>query len=228
MTWKLCRSGQKRQLPIVRIAYRDLTAPVPDNGPSGRYVYYWPFRSPPVAGQRVIVPTYMDPENYAVVTGPGNAEDADGAPIKTVANLVPDEVIAEAHRKADADLLAWLAVAQRLAGFPPSSDAAPPPDEYPFTAIPPADTATDDRETAKEYGFVWRRVHRRAKERGLDEEQVKQFERISERWFDIAFGRPVRDLQATPSDTPLSSHRKGQGVQGEADGEEYQDKDRSR
>ncbi|MDQ2626959.1 MAG: hypothetical protein M3Y90_08150 [Actinomycetota bacterium] len=187
-------------LPVVRIAYGALTEPVPDNGPEGRYVYYWPFPKPPAVGERVIVPTWKEPENHAVVTGLGTAEDANGAQILTITRLATDEEVDaarnemfEAQRKREADMRAWLAIAQRLAGFPPGSTGTPP-DEYPYTPISPIDDTTPCRTPPKECGFVWRRVHRRAEEYGLPDDQVKRFKRISDRWFDIALGRPVRDL----------------------------------
>ncbi|OMC07549.1 hypothetical protein A5735_02635 [Mycolicibacter heraklionensis] len=148
----------------------------------------------------MIVPTWREPENHAVVTGLGTAEDAEGAQILKVTRLATDEEVDaarkemfEAEWKREADMRAWLAIAQRLAGFQPGSIDTPP-DEYPFTPIPPIDETTPCHESARECGFVWRRVYRRAEENGLPDIEVEQFKRISDRWFDIAFGRPVRDL----------------------------------
>ncbi|RRR39774.1 hypothetical protein EHH44_21570, partial [Mycolicibacter terrae] len=92
---------------IVRIAYRSFGKPVPDNRPECGCVYYWPFREPPGPGQWVTVPGSR-PEIYAIVTGFGNKGDANGTPIKTIASVVPDELVAEEQRKTDADMVAWL------------------------------------------------------------------------------------------------------------------------
>lgn len=188
---------------IVRIAYRSLAKQVPDNGPEGRYVYYWPFREAPVPGQWVIVPSSLHPENYAVVTGLGNVEDANGAPLKTIASLVPDEVVAEAQRNADADMMAWLWVAQRVAGFPAPGYPLPP-DEYPYSPIPPATGTAPSAHVANEYGFVWRRVHGRAEEYGLPGEQVKRFKSISERWFMLSRSWPSETDQTSGSSNATS------------------------
>lgn len=195
-------SEPPRQLDllIVRIAYGALNEPMPDNGPDGRYVYYWPFSEPPIVGQRVIVPTWKEPENHAVITGLGEVDDADGNEILLITRIATDDEVArarsaiiEAERQRDVDMMAWLAIAQRLAGFPPDSTDTPP-DRYPYTPIPPIDDSAPCRETAKECGFVWRRVRQSADEYELPAEQVKRFKRISDRWFDIAHGRKVRDL----------------------------------
>lgn len=48
--------------PVVRIAYQELyEAEVPDNGPERRYAYHWPFATPPVVGQRVVVTSRLNP-----------------------------------------------------------------------------------------------------------------------------------------------------------------------
>lgn len=191
-------TGMRRT--IVQIAYRSLSKPIPYDGSEARYVYYWPFRNPPVPGQWVVVPTSRQPAAYAVITGLGDAGYADGAPINTITSLVPEEVVAEAQRKARADTMAWLWVAQRAAGFPAPGYPAPP-DEYPYSPIPPANGPAPSADIASEYGHVWRRVHRRAEEYRLPDEQVKRFNSIAQRWFALAESRASA---ATPYSEPSS------------------------
>lgn len=188
---------------IVRVAYRSLAKPVPDDGSGGGCVYYWPFREPPAPGQWVIVPCSQGPANYAIVTGFGDRGDAHGDPIETITSLAPDEVVAETQRRTDADMVAWLWVAQRAAGFPAPGYPAPP-DEYPYSPIPPATGTVPSADVAKEYGFVWRRVHRRAEEYGLPDEQVKRFKSISERWFTISRSLPPGTDQTSRSSDATS------------------------
>jgi hypothetical protein len=195
-------TGTSRGLTIVRIAYRSPARPVPDSGREEPYVYYWPFREPPLPGQWVIVPDTPHPENYAVVTGFGNHGDAKGAPIKTITSLVPDEAGAEA-RKADADTVAWLWAAQRAAGFPAPGFPAPP-DEDPYSPIPPATGTAPGADAANEYGFVWQRLHRQAEEYGLPDEQVKRFKSISEHWLTIAESWRAKTDQTSRSPDAVS------------------------
>lgn len=99
----------QRESPVVRIAYQELyEEEVPDNGPEHRYAYYWPFASPPVVGQRVVVTSRLNPDGcHAVITGPGLVEDADGIPLKTVVSLVPDDEVEAAQREGDPNAKAW-------------------------------------------------------------------------------------------------------------------------
>lgn len=185
---------------IVRVAYRSLAKPVPDDGSIGGCVYYWPFREPPAPGQWVIVPCSQGPENYAIVTGFGNKGDAHGGPIETITSLAPDEVVAETQRRTDADMVAWLWVAQRAAGFPAPGYCAPP-DEYPYSPIPPARGTAPSADVAREYASVWQRVHCGAEEYGLPLDQVKRFEGISERWLTISQSWPSgTNRTSRPSD----------------------------
>lgn len=170
--------------PIVRVAFRDLTQPVPDNGPAGRYVYSWPFMKPPKRGQRVIVPSDFG-GGFAVVTGMGYVKDAHGEPIKAVKRLVTDGEVAAAHRKADADADAWLRMAQRAAGFTVAGRARLKPPEG-YQPIPPADGDAPTPEAAREYAYIWSKVQKLAEERGAPDEQIKKFKSIRYRWSAVA------------------------------------------
>lgn len=99
----------RHERPVVRIAYQELyEEEVPDNGPEHRYAYFWPFDSPPVVGQRVVVTSAIHPDGcYAVVTGPGSVDDAKGIPLKAVVSLVPDDEVEAAQREGDPNAKAW-------------------------------------------------------------------------------------------------------------------------
>lgn len=185
---------------IVRIAYRSLAKPAPDDESVGGRVYYWPFREPPAPGQWVIVPGAQRPENYAIVTGFGSNGEAHGSRIETITGLAPEEAVAETQRRTDAAMVAWLWVAQRAAGFPAPGYCAPP-DDYPYAPIPPATGPAPSAEVAGEYASVWQRVHRGAVEYGLPLNQVKRFKSISERWLAISQSWPSEtDHTSRPSD----------------------------
>ncbi|WP_233424848.1 DUF3761 domain-containing protein [Mycolicibacter heraklionensis] len=183
---------------IVRVAHRSLTKPVTDDGPED--LCHWPFNEPPVPGQWVIAPTSAQAESYAVVAGLGKADDAKGAALKTITKVVPEEDVAEALRKAKAETMAWLWLAQRTAGFPAPGYPAPP-DEYPYSPIPPSRGTAPSADVASEYGLVWRRVHRQAQECGLPDEQLKRFKSISEQWFALS-----QSLLAEQAQRPVSAN----------------------
>ena len=188
---------------IVRIAHRSLSKH--DYGQEGQQAYHWPFPEPPVPGQWVIAPTSERSADYAVVTGLGDAADAKGAPLNTIAKVVPEEAVAEALRTAKAETTAWLWLAQRTAGFPAPGYPAPP-DEYPYSPIPPSRGAAPSADAANEYGLVWRRAYSQAQEYGLPDEQVKRFNSISEQWFAIARSWPLATAQrSTPSNAPATT-----------------------
>lgn len=177
-------AASKPKGKLVRVAFRELTQPVPDNGPSGRYVYRWPFLKPPTPGQWVIVPSDFG-RGTAVVTGPGTVTDAQGMPIKTVERLVTASEIATAHQKADADARAWLRMAEHAAGFPCLGKPRQTP-PYGYPPIPPADGQAPTPDAAQEWAYVWGQAHKLAEERGLSEARIKKFKSIRQRWSAVA------------------------------------------
>ncbi|TQO20331.1 hypothetical protein FB472_1962 [Rhodoglobus vestalii] len=171
----------KRKPVLINVNFRELTSDRPIDEKFA-YVYEWHLPSVPVHGTRVLVPGGDGKPAHAIVVG--LAKSANGLTLKSVIRLVTQDEIDAAFADVEADALAWLDMARKGAGLPTLAPVRrrKPPERY--DPIPPA---TGDASTAEaaEYGRVWYRATKMAKERGLSKEEITAFSGIAHRWYAI-------------------------------------------
>lgn len=177
----LTRLGFVSRPGLVRVASRDLTAPVPPADGHG-YVYRWTLDADPMPGMRVMVPG-ADGQAPAVVLGVAAKHEAAGLQLKSVSRVVTGDEIQRAHERVQADTVAWLRMARKAAGLPGAGRVRTSPPEG-FPAIPPTSGEARKAE-ADRYGRTWYRIAKKAEELERDPDEVAAFRSNAHRWFAI-------------------------------------------
>jgi len=165
--------------PIVRVSFHESIEDPgfrnPDN--MSGYSYLWPLESTPTVGDRVRVPG-MDGLASAEVIGFGLDPGISRSQLKSVSRLTMSADDARARDQAYID--AWLDSACRVVGLPPKTRLRKRPREY-YPDPPPVDGTASPKQ-AGEYGRVWWKIAKNARDK--DEEQA--FYKAAKHWYKIA------------------------------------------